>query len=354
MCRSQLTAAKADAHIQQQRLSAAEATAATTAAQLLEAQANVSKARAEAASLQQDFEARLAAAKLSCSACAEKAGKVLELQQQLQPTKAMLAEQQEQCKTLEAQLEAARAELQGAKASLAAAQQAKDQLYYQLHGRWEGSTGQHAGGIGDHGTGAHTLPYVAYVGSPSRMPGSPGRMQMQLVLPNEEGLIQRCSALTMQLQQQEVELGSLRQQLLEQQLALSEAQTSCGSAERQLQQAAIDLKAAHAAAAEASAAAADARGEAGAARQEVQALQQVLAQEQPELAAAKTQVQRLEAQQQVLLGESMAQLLFWGLRECRSGFRTVRAGWTVLVELSNVQQDFAAAYQHLHIAFACP
>lgn len=290
--RSQLTAAKADAHIQQQRLSAAEATAASTAAQLLEAQANLSKARAEASSLQQDSHAALAAAKLSCSGCAEKAGKVLELQQQLAPTKAMLAEQQEHCASLEAQLEAARSELQGARASLVAAQQAKDQLFYQLHGCADalplpGPAGQPAGGL---------------------LPGSPGRMQMQLMSPAEgqqQAMIQRCSALTLQLQQQEVELASLRQQLLEQQLALSDAQTSCGSAERQLQQAAAELKAAHGAAAEAGAAAAAAQEEARGLRQQMGALQQALAAQSPELAASRAQVQKLEAQQQVLLGECL-------------------------------------------------
>lgn len=295
VCRSQLTAAKADAHIQQQHLSAAEATAATTAAQLLEAQANLSKARAEAASLQQDSDSKLAAAKLSCGGCAEKAGKLLELQQQLQPTQAMLTEQRQHCKGLEDQLEAARAELQGAKASLAAAQQAKDQLHYQLHGCLEPPP---AGPPAGH----EPYPGSGYPMCGGYAPGSPSRMQMQLV-PAEEGLIQRCSALSMQLQQQEVELGSLRQQLLERQLALSEAQTSCGSAERQLQQAAYELKAAHGAAADASAAAATAREEAKAAQQQAQQLQQTLAQQQPELAASRAQVQRLEAQQQVLLGE---------------------------------------------------
>jgi chromosome segregation ATPase len=296
VCRSQLTAAQADAHIQQQRLSAAEATAATTAAQLLEAQANLSKARAEAASLQQDSDGKLAAAKLSCGGCAEKAGKLLEVQQQLQPTQAMLAEQRQHCKSLEDQLEAVRAELQGAKASLAAAQQVKDQLHYQLHGCLEAPSAGSAGYEPYAGTG-----YLKYGGY---APGSPTRMQMQMQLvPAEEGLIQRCSALSMQLQQQEVELGSLRQQLLEQQLALSEAQTSCGSAERQLQQAAYELKAAHSAAADASAAASAAREDARAAQQHAQQLQQTLASQQPELAANKAQVQRLEAQQQVLLGK---------------------------------------------------
>lgn len=296
--RSQLTAAKADAHIQQQRLSAAEATAASTAAQLLEAQANLSKARAEASSLQQDSHAALAAAKLSCSSCAEKAGKVLELQQQLGPTKAMLAEQQQHCASLEAQLEAARSELQGARASLAAAQQAQNQLFYQLHGCADalllpGAAGQPAGGL---------------------LPGSPNRMQMQLMSLAEgqqQGLVQRCSALTLQLQQQEVELASLRQQLLEQQLALSEAQTSCGSAERQLQQAAAELKAAHSAAAEAGAAAAAVQEEVRGLRQQVGALQQALAAQSPELAASRAHVQKLEAQQQVLLGECLEWVWVW-------------------------------------------
>jgi chromosome segregation ATPase len=262
----------------------------------LEAQANLSKAHAEAASLRQDSDSKLAAAKLSCGGCAEKAGKLLELQQQLQPTQAMLAEQRQHRKSLEDQLEAVHAELQGAKASLAAAQHAKDQLHSQLHGCLEAPPSAPAGN--------EPLPGAGYPVYGGYAPGSPTCMQMQMQLvPAEEGLIQRCSALSMQLQQQEVELGSLRQQLLEQQLALSEAQTSCGSAERQLQQAAFELKTSHSAAADASAAAAAAREDATSAQQQAQQLQQTLAAQQPELAANRAQVLRLEAQQQVLLGE---------------------------------------------------
>lgn len=155
----------------------------------------------------------------------------------------------------------------------------KEQLYTQLHG---------PGGPGA-GDGAAAVAHY-------RAQSSPGRsMQLQLV-PAEEGLIQRCSNLTLQVQQQDYELNSLRQQLLEQQLALSEAQTSCSSAERQLQQAAVELSAARAAAAEASA-------EAETAQQQLQQLQQVLAQQQPELSACRARVQKLEAQQQVLLGK---------------------------------------------------
>jgi chromosome segregation ATPase len=288
-CRCQLTAAKADAHIQQQRLAAAEGTAATTAAQLLEAQANLSKARAEAATLQHDAESKLAAAKLACNGCAEKAGKLLQVEQQLQDTKAMLSDEQQQRHALQSGVEVCRGELQGVKAALAAAQHAKEQLYFQLHGvsNPDAFAGDPAGEV------------VQY-----NMAGSPVRMQLQWG-PAEEGLIQRCSNMTVQLEQQDKELSNLRQQLLEQQLALSEAQTSCSSAERQLLQAATELKAAHAAAAEASAAATAAKQEASTAQQQVQQLRQTVGQTQPDLAACKAQVQKLEAQQKVLLGEVM-------------------------------------------------
>lgn len=290
VCRSQLTTAKADAHIQQQRLSAAEATAAATAAQLLEVQANLSKARAEAASLQHEADARLAAAKLQCGSCAEKAGQVLELQQQLQSSTAQLREEQQHSKSLAAGLDACKTELEAVKAALTTAQHARDQLFLQLHG---------SGDFSMAGDG------IAALEAPGWKPfGSPARMQLQLV-PAEEGLIQRCSNLALQLQQQDVELDSLRQQLLEQQLALSEAQTSCGSAERQLQQAAAELKAARMAAAEATTAAAAARREADDAHRQLQELQLMMAQQQPDLAACKAQVQKLEAQQRVLLGKQV-------------------------------------------------
>lgn len=300
--RSQLTAAKADAHVQQQRLAAAEANAATTAAQLLEAQANLSKVTTEAQALQQESEARLATARLSCSACAEKSGQVLELQQQLAAVRGAGEEQQRGRQEAAAALEACRSELDSVKAALAVAQRARDHLYQQLHGGGGLVIGGDAGGAAGSELGGYGLyNHNATVGSPTRM-----QLQMQMVSAagaEEGGLIQRCTNMALQLQQQDVELSSLRQQLVEQQLALSEAQTSCGSAERQLQQAAGELKSARAAAGEASAAASAARQEADAAVQQVKSLQQALAQQQPDLAATKARVQKLEAQQHVLLGE---------------------------------------------------
>jgi chromosome segregation ATPase len=285
----------------------------------LEAQASLSKVKAEASALQQDAASALAAAKLSCGGCAAKAGQVLELQQQLQHMQAMLFEEQQQRKGADTGLEACRAELQGAKAELAAAQKARDQLYHQLYGGGGSSSidnptytypashaGYPAGGYGGHV--AYEGYELAVGGGYGAAPGSPTRGLQQLGMFSAEeggglGLIQRCGVLTSQLQQQEVELASLRQQLLEQQLALSEAQTSCSSAERQLQQAAGQLKAAHAAAAEGTSAAAAARKEVEGLREEVEGLREGMRTQQPELVAARAHVQKLEAQQQVLLGE---------------------------------------------------
>jgi chromosome segregation ATPase len=335
LCRAQLAGAKAEADAQQRRLAAAESASAASGAQLLEAQAALSQAQLEVAKGQQQAEQRLAALQLQCKGCAEKAGQILDLQDEVEGLKARhvrleLAVQQEKSnnKALFEGLDDCRSELDQAQAALVDAVRSRDQLFVQLHGSGGGSAaaaaaaaggavaavpGSYCGNIGVHC--AADLPMLAWgsaAGSAAHSPvkrascasGYAAGVQQQLPTQlGDEGLIQKCSSMQQRLQEQDAELRSLRQQLLELQLQLSDAQSAASIAQQQLQHCKAELESANAHSAKSAAAATAADAAAEAVRQELAKLQLQLGQQSPELSAARAQAEKLEAQQRVLLGD---------------------------------------------------
>jgi chromosome segregation ATPase len=332
--RAQLAGVKAEAEAQQRRLAAAESASAASGAQLLEAQAALSQAQLEVATGQQQAEQRLAALQLQCKGCAEKAGQMLDLQEEVQGLKARhvrleLAVQQEKSnnKALFEGLDDCRSELDQAKAALVDAVRSRDHLFVQLHGSSGGSAAAAAAAAGGAGAAvpgsycgsdgvqcAADLPMLAWgsaahssVKRASCASGyAVGLQQQQQLLPmqpGDEGLIQKCSSMQQRLQEQDAELRSLRQQLLELQLQLSDAQSAASIAQQQLQHCKAELESAEAHATKSAAAATAADSASEALRQELAQLQLQLAKQSPELAAARAQVEKLEAQQRVLLGD---------------------------------------------------
>jgi chromosome segregation ATPase len=329
-CRAQLASAKADADAQKRRLAAAESAAAASGAQLLEAQAALSQAQLEVTKKQQEAEQQLAAVQLQCKGCAEKAGQILELQDEVQGLKARhlrleLAVQQAKSnnKALFEGLDDCRSELYQAKAALVDAMRSRDQLFVQLHGSGAAAGVVPAPGscCGSDGVQcAGDIPMLAWGSAAGSAAHSPVKrascasgyaelqqqQRQQAVLPmqsGEEGLILKCSGMQLRLQEQDAELRSLRQQLLELQLQLSDAQSAASIAQQQLKNCKAELDIAKADEEKSAAAAATAVASAEQLRQELAQLQSQVAQQSPELAAAKAHAERLEAQQRVLLGD---------------------------------------------------
>jgi chromosome segregation ATPase len=284
---------------------------------------------------QQEGDQRLAALQLQCKGCAEKAGQIIDLQDEVQGLKARhvrleLAVQQEKSnnKALFEGLDDCRSELDQAQAALVDAVRSRDQLFVQLHGSGGGSAVAAAAAAGgavaampgsccgsDGVQCAADVPMLIWgsaAGSAAHSPvkrasctsGHAVGLQQQLPVPSGEvGLIQKCSNMQQRLQEQDAELRSLRQQLLELQLQLSDAQSAASIAQQQLQQCKAELDSAKADASRSAAAAATADAVTHTLRQELAQLQLQLAQQSPELAAAKAQAEKLEAQQRVLLGD---------------------------------------------------
>jgi hypothetical protein len=376
LCRAQLAGAKAEADAQQRRLAAAESASAASGAQLLEAQAALSQAQLEVAKGQQQAEQRLAALQLQCKGCAEKAGQILDLQDEVEGLKARhvrleLPVQQEKCnnKALFEGLDDCRSELHQAKAALVDAVRSRDQLFVQLHGSDGGSAAAAAAAAGGAVAAvpgsycsnigvqrAADVPMLAWgsaAGSAAHSPvkrascasgyavGVQQQLPMQL---GDEGLIQKCSSMQQRLQEQDAELRSLRQQLLELLLQLSDAQSAASIAQQQLQhcKAELDTAKAHAARSAAAATAADTAAEA--VRQELAQLQLQLAQQSPELAAAKAQAEKLEAQQRVLLGD-MKESMDAAASAAAGQQAAVMRAEALQVQLDELQERSEAAQQ---------
>lgn len=316
-----------EAETERRKLTTAEAAAATSYAQLLEAQAAASKAQLEAVKAQQQAEMKVTAVQLQCGGCADKAGKLLSLQEELQglqtsKTTLQIAVQDEQQYGREAtrRLEECRMDLERARITLSQAEQQRNELYAQLYG--SDCSGCPAVTAVVTGPALEQYPVLGWSaegstmlsGSPQKACGDPENKAapvygswyspvcthwMQRQQPPGEGLFQRCENLQLQLRQQGVEVKSLREQLLELQLQLSDAHSAAGMAQQQLQDTRSKLVAAEAAAAQASAEAAAAVKEGEQHKQQVFQLQL----QGPELAAAKNQLEKLEAQQRVLLAD---------------------------------------------------
>jgi chromosome segregation ATPase len=270
---------------------------------------------------------------LQCKGCAEKAGQIIDLQEEVQGLKARhvrleLAVQQEKSnnKALFEGLDDCRSELDQAKAALVDAMRSRDQLFVQLHGSCGGSAMAAGAAVAAPGSCcgsdgvqcAGEIPMLAWgsaAGSAAHSPAKRAscasgyaelqqqRQQVLPVQPGEEGLIQKCSSMQLRLQEQDAELRSLRQQLLELQLQLSDAQSAASIAQQQLKNCKAELDSAKADVDKSAAAAAAAGTASEQLRQELAQLRLQLAQQSPELAAAKAQAEKLEAQQRVLLGD---------------------------------------------------
>lgn len=204
-------------------------------------------------------------------------------------------------------------ELERTKLALRRAEQDRNDLSVQLYGT-EGLQMATAAAAGlqpalasQHGAlhpvGSSHVSSVSYNRCSSPMHGacsSPDRLQqLQLGQQPAGGLLQHCSQLQLQLQQQDAELRSLKDQLLELQLQLADAHSAADIAQKQLQDTQDKLSATETAAAEASDVAAAANKAVLEQKQQISELQL----QASEAAAARAQVERLEAQQRVLLGD---------------------------------------------------
>eukprot|EP00775_Hariotina_reticulata_P011703 gene11703-11848_t len=323
--RSQLSAARAEAEQTQRRLTAVEAAAASTAAQLLEAQAALSKTSAEAAQANEQLEQRVLAARLDCRGCAERAGQLLEVQQQLRELQAgkrtlelALVHEQQHSRAVQQEVQDCKQELRQARAAASNAEQAREQLHMQLHGiqgccgspvvqqrlsplpsppmqqqrqapQLASSSPISAAGLGL----GSDVPLLGWA------PLSPGWQQQQ----QGEGLIHQCGRQQLQLQEQGAQLQSLRQQLLDLQLQLSDAQSRADVAQHNLQELQGELAEAKTAAAMAMASAASTGKDAAAKAEQLLQMQHKLLAQASELATAQAQVDKLEAQQKILMGD---------------------------------------------------
>lgn len=244
--RALLAAARAEAHAERQRAAAADAAAATSAAQAAEAQAALSRDHLDAAALQHARGANGVHVRAGCR------DDVQAEVQELRAGRAALAmaaeDAQRERMQLAAQVDSVQQQLADARAAAAKAAAARDALAMQLFGR-------EVDGSSASGAQQQLLTW-----QPSSPVSSP--RQQCVVPPAGEGALVRCERLGRLLSERDAEARSLRQQLLELQLALSDARGAAAAADAAARTARQERDAAASALAEADAAARSSRQDA--------------------------------------------------------------------------------------------